>query len=126
MDKRRFTRWQVDLHGFMWSKNSERPVKISIVDISNGGVGIKYDKSAYMQWGDYNVLIYLGAQPVKGEVNLVWIKDDKERVNTQKAGLFFSRIKDLDKRRLYDYLWGVHGDQVSNRWWNYSFEDKRG
>ena len=128
-EKRKYIRWKVPAKIF---EDWDIPTKVnyriaySIVkgealcrDIATMGMKLRLNKQLLMGTA-LTLKIDLPDYPrpvfVQGEIS--WHKEVEEQGKRYyEVGVRFSKIKDSDKQRIYNFVFDLGQDEVANRWW---------
>lgn len=133
-ERRGIPRWQIDRQTKLKLEGAEAFAKCQLKDISFRGLqialGIKLPKDTFLKLS----LVLAEECILNVEAWVVWQKSI-EVMNVY--GLYFSRIRDADKEKIYQFLRRDFPGQLSQRWWpekikegggamkQEKFEDKR-
>jgi len=119
--QRRFTRWQIRNEAKVRLEGAEATVGCMVNDISFNGIQIaiaqKLPKDTTLRM---NVMLSDGSA-LELDVWVVWHK----QVGSQNVyGLYFTKIKDQDKERIYKFMRSYFPHELNKQWWKDLAENK--
>lgn len=114
VDNRRFTRWNIDLPTTVTLEGAQACADCKVSNISFKGaqicVGIKLAKDTFIKL----CLNLTGGFSLSVEACVVWQKTiDGHNI----YGLYFTKISDADKEKIYRFLRRDYPQQVNQSWW---------
>ena len=113
-EQRKFTRWQIHHQAKVQLEGALAPADCHLRDISFKGVGIvalpKLPVDTFLK------LKLCLSQDCAFDVE-VWIVWRKTIGNANSYGLYFSKISDSDKEKIYKFMLHNFSQLVYNRWW---------
>ena len=116
MDERRqLPRWQVKKEAKVWLPQMQEFSHCIIEDINLKGMRASFNKRLPQE---QPVNMSLGLEGnfdlMKLEVDLPWVREDQGRYV---YGISFSKIGELDKDRIYQYITSHCSEQFKDKWW---------
>lgn len=121
LERRRFIRWQIDRQAKVTLPDQKTSVDCQVKDISYKGVQISLvghlEKDKYIDLSislSYNCTLNVEA----------WVTWHKTIDGHNLYGLYFSKIKDQDKERIYQFIRSNFNEQLKKQWWQGSIEQK--
>lgn len=121
-DRRRFVRWQTNYQAQIKLQGAEANIYCRIADISLKGLqislGVKLEKDVFIK-----LSIALAANYVLDTE--VWVAWHRTVGETNVYGLYFSRIKDSDKEKIYQFL-RKYFPEIINRQWSKDVKGEKG
>jgi len=122
-DRRRFVRWQIDRQAKIKLEGAESFADCHIKDINLKGLqislGLKIQKDTFLKFN-----LYLTEETSFDiEVWMVWHKSI-DGVNIY--GLYFTKIKDSDKEKIYQFTRRYFSKEINKQWWKGLNEEKGG
>jgi hypothetical protein len=121
-ERRQTVRWQINSPGQLVLEDCRALVNCTILDINYKGVQVLMDKpleNAKL----LKVSVVLSEECYLDSIDLrsVWHRKVPEG---ELYGLYFNRIKDIDKEKIYKFVFKHSPRQIHQQWWQES--DKRG
>ncbi|MBF0504931.1 MAG: PilZ domain-containing protein [Candidatus Omnitrophica bacterium] len=116
MDERRqLPRWQVKKEAKVWLPQRQGFSHCVIEDINLKGMCASFDRQL-PQEQPLNMSLSLddNFDFMKVEVNLPWVKEEQGRYV---YGMFFNKISEQDKDRVYQYISDNCSGQFKEKWW---------
>lgn len=122
-DRRRITRWQIDRPAQIKLEGAEVFAEVKVLDINFKGIQIslkiKLPKDTFL-----NLKIVLSEEfSLDAEAWMVWQKTvDGHNI----YGLYFSKISDSDKEKIYKFVYNNFPQAITKQWWQGLTETKGG
>ncbi len=118
-EKRRYVRWQIKSPLYYKLQDSDLKNEGLVKDISNGGASIiiseELSKDCLLNLV-FKILDRIN--PILAEGRVIWQKEIKIEDRCQFAtGVSFSRFRDVDKEKLYTYIWQNFPEELNRLWW---------
>jgi c-di-GMP-binding flagellar brake protein YcgR len=119
--QRRYARWQVKNEAKVRLEGAEASISCLVNDISFNGVQIslaqKLPKDTTL---NMNIVLSNGSA-----LNLeTWVVWHKQVGNQNVYGLYFTKIKDQDKEKIYQFMRNYFPHELNKRWWKDLAENK--
>ena len=114
-EKRRYKRWQIDKAAHC--RFADRALSCSLIDVSFKGAKI-FLEAAQLNLGkscDLTIKIIHELEPISIGCDVIW---QNQRDRNVELGLYFSRIKDNDKERIFRYVFDYFPEQITKQWWS--------
>lgn len=110
---RRFVRWQVNRQTKIKVRSEHTNLDCQIEEISLKGLRITSPQK--LTKNKLSINIVLGeAVSLNAEVSVVWLRTVK---GGYAYGLYFTRIKDIDKEKIYEFLQKNFPEQIKQKRW---------
>ena len=114
-EQRQLPRWQVKREAKVWLPQRQEFSHCVIEDINLKGMCASFSKKLPQEQPvNFSLSLDDNFEFVKLEVNLPWIREENGRYV---YGMFFNKILDADKDRIYQYITCHCSDQFKDRWW---------
>lgn len=112
--RRRFTRWQVDRQAKVKLEGAETFIDCKVKDISLKGSmlasALKLPQDVFLRLS----VVLSEEATLELEVWVVWHKSvDGHNL----YGFYFTKIKDLDKEKIYQFIRKFYPQQLTKQWW---------
>jgi len=113
-ERRRFVRWQVNRQASVKLQGQDNPLECKIEDVSLKGLRI-HSPQEFKKDSNLALSIALGYELFFNiEASVAWNK----AVGADNIyGLYFTNIKDVDKEKIYRYVYGNFPEQIKQRVW---------
>lgn len=119
---RRFVRWQIDHEVKVKLEDAPAPVSCTLNDISFMGAKVCLP---FRLASDTFVKLCLSlSEETKLDVE-VWVAWHKTIDGHHEYGLYFTKIKDSDKEKIYQFIRCNHSDKICEHWWS-GIDEKKG
>ena len=114
-DRRRFVRWQIDREAQVKLEAAQPPAACTIHDINFKGVRISLKQKLSL---DKPLKINMDLSREFSSFELeVWVAWHKTIDGYNLYGLYFIKIRDLDKERIYQFMRGYFPEKINQQWW---------
>ena len=114
-EKRRYKRWQIEKAAQCRFEESALDCFLKDISFKGAGIPLKAVPEDLSKTCDLRIAIADDAEPLNVDCDIVWQrKTDK---NTE-LGLYFRRIKDRDKERIFRYVFERYPEQLTKDWWS--------
>jgi hypothetical protein len=116
MDERRqLPRWEVKKEAKVWLPQMQEFRLCIIEDINLKGMCVSFNKQLPQEQPmPMSLGLEDGAELMKLEVDLPWAKEEQGR---HVYGMFFSKIGEVDKDKIYQYINDHCSNQIKDKWW---------
>lgn len=114
-EKRRYRRWEIEKTA--QCRFQEKALSCSLGDISLKGVRILL-KATEVELGqscDLTITIIGELEPMNISCDIAWQKKVDRDIE---LGLYFTRIRDKDKERIFQYVFDHFSQQIITQWWS--------
>ncbi len=113
-NRRRFARWQIDRQVKVKLEDAEAFVDCTVNDISFKG--LKVSLGPRLHPDTFLRLNLILGEEVTLEVE-VWVVWHRTVDGHNQYGFYFSRIKDPDKEKIYQFIRKFYPQQLARQWW---------
>jgi c-di-GMP-binding flagellar brake protein YcgR len=114
-ERRRGFRWQIDRQAMVNLTGEPSYALCSVKDINYNGLQISSDKELPQEASLKLGIAFPDELALEIEAGVAWHKNNL-------YGLYFTRIKDQDKKKIYEFIYKNYRQQVNKIWW----EEMRG
>ena len=122
--QRRFTRWQINQQAKIKLEGAQNYINCKVNDLSFQGMGfslpLKLPRDTFIRFS-----LFLCEEFIFDIIE-AWVVWHKVVDHHNAYGLYFTQIKDLDKEKIYRFLFKYFPDQVKAKYWEYPSEEKGG
>lgn len=118
-ERRRYVRWSVTSPLRYKIQGSNLESMGLTKDISMGGIGA-FILEELPQGSILDLILEIPDElrPIKTEGKLIWKKQiQREKREQFITGVFFTRLKDEDKEKIYRYVRENLSNEITKRWW---------
>jgi c-di-GMP-binding flagellar brake protein YcgR len=113
-ERRRYKRWQIEKS--VQCRFQENTQNCFLKEISYKGVSISLE-ATQIDLGKscaLTIAIVNELEPLNISCDIVWQRNIN---NNLELGLYFTRIKDKDKERIFRYVFDHFPEQILKQWW---------
>lgn len=113
-NRRRFNRWQIDRQAKVKLEGAETFMDCTVKDIGLKGLMVSLGLKLHLDTFLKIILVLAEETILEPEVWVVWHKSvDGHNL----YGFYFSRIKDPDKEKIYQFIRKFYPEQLTKQWW---------
>lgn len=122
-ERRRFIRWQIARQAKVKLQGAENFANCQVKDINFKGVqislGMKLPKDTFLKL----CLALSDEFAINTEIWVVW---HKSIIETNTYGLYFSKISDADKEKIYQFIRSNFPEELNKQWWKGLNQEEKG
>lgn len=120
---RRYIRWQVNRKVKVSLEGKLEPLECAIYDLSLSGAKISLKQK--LAQDTFLKLVFSLSDELSFEVT-AWVAWHRTIDGTNIYGLYFSRLRDIDKENIFRFIHNNFPEQIKERWWPSQEEKAKG